>query len=508
MKASDRTLFIGRAAEAREMDRRTIVDLGVPGVVLMEAAGAGTARHILERLGETPRKTAVVCGGGNNGGDGYVIARHLVDAGWTDVVCISTADTATLKGDAAFNYRLWTEASAGKTLAADAKKVWSKLNHAHVIVDALFGTGLSRPIEGAAAKLIEWANESKAFKVAVDLPSGVQADTGAVFEPAFQADLTATYGVSKIGLHQYPGASLAGEVVVVNIGLPRAVVEGVAPCARLLTEPAAALLVPDRPADGHKGRFRHVGIVGGSPGMEGAAVLTALGAFRAGAGLVTWNRPSLAGQGETDIQRPPELMVHTIGDDGLDDRSFALVVGPGLGKDRSAHEALALAVASNRSLVVDADGLNVLGDTSLPADTVITPHPAEAARLLGVTTADVQADRPAAALRLVDALGVTVVLKGAATLIAGPERPLTIVQGGQPALSVAGSGDVLAGVIASLRGQGLWAYDAARLGVYLHVRAGELVGVEGANRGALASDIADAVRTALGHLAAAADWQG
>ncbi len=492
------------------MDRRTIHEVGISGSVLMEAAGAGTARLILQRQGLTPGKVVVLCGGGNNGGDGYVVARHLSDAGWTDVVCVSSSDPARLSGDAEWARGLWVGASQGAVLSGGASSVRSKLAHADVIVDALVGTGLSRPVDGLAGSLIGWANESRAFRVAVDLPSGLRADSGDVSGVVFRADLTATYGISKVGLHQWPGAGFAGEVQVVTIGLPRRVVESVGAIARLLTELTAAALLPPRPRDGHKGLFGHVGVVGGRRGMEGAAVLAALGALRSGAGLVTWNRPSSAQSVDSEVVRPAELMMHDLAGSGeLDGRSDVLVVGPGLGHDGDGQDAMELAIGSGRSLVVDADGLNMVALTRrrLPPDTVVTPHPAEAARLLGCSVREIQGDRITSTQRLVDRLGTTVVLKGAASLVAEPGSPVTIVPAGEPALSVAGSGDVLSGVIAGLRAQGLAPYDASRLGVFLHARAGTRVGLDGAGRGALATDIAGAVRLAAADIAATRGWR-
>lgn len=497
--------LVGSAAEVREMDHRTISTVGLPGLVLMELAGAGTARLIRERCGGRPGRAVILCGGGNNGGDGYVIARHLADCGWT-VRCIALSDPGSLRGDAATNHGIWAARGGEMRVVGDkvTARVGNWLGHANVIVDALFGTGLNRPLEGSAAAVVEAANsKDHGLKVAVDVPSGVNADTGAVMGCAFRADLTATYGLSKIGLHQYPGADQSGEVVVVGIGMPRPTVDEVGASFRLATERAVAGALPGSEVAGHKGRFGHVGVVGGRGGTQGAAVLTARAALRGGAGLVTWCR-------EADtvdaVTRAPEIMVHDEGT--LDARSSVLVVGPGLGTDGGAERWLHAALHSKRGLVVDADALNLLARTDAGpllaavagADAVLTPHPAEAGRLLGVTTAEVQADRPAAARALAERYDAVVVLKGAATLVAGPGRETVVLPGGEPTLAVAGSGDVLAGLIGALRAQGASAQDAAVAGAFVHVRAGSTAGSGRGDRGALASEIADHIPAVIANL--------
>lgn len=523
MNLSDGSLLVGRAAEVREIDRRTIADLGIPSRVLMELAGAATAHAILARRGSVS-KAVVLCGPGNNGGDGFVVARHLQDAGWDEVVCVLVGEASHLPTDAAANRELWVTLG-GVVLAAEDVAATGALQSAEVVVDALFGTGMSRPLHGAAASLVATANATSAFKVAVDIPTGLGCDTGQLQKVTFRADLTTTYGVSKFGLHQWPGAGAAGEVLVAAIGWPRSMCLSVGLSARLVTEPAAAALLPQRPSDGHKGVFGHVGVIGGASGMEGAAILAGLGAMRVGAGLTTWNRVLPAGKSlrlvgddarpAMTVMRPPELMVHDVVSaagtiTGIDARSKVLVVGPGMGRSVEGEALLKLALAAGRPLVLDADAINIIADGTvtqvLPAETILTPHPAEAGRLLGIPTAQVQADRLAAVEALVARLEAVVVLKGAASLVGAPGRPVAILEGAEPTLAVAGSGDVLAGVIGGLLAQGMVAADAAVLGCFLHSRAGVLASLEGDHRGALASDIADAVRSACGHLAAASPW--
>ncbi len=487
--------WVARAAEIREMDRRAIEEVGLPGRVLMELAGAGTAQRIMDRLGGRPGRALVLCGRGNNAGDGYVIARHLSDAGWT-VRCIAAFDPEGLTGDAAANHALFVALGGEVRRLRDrppTARMANWLSHADVIVDALFGTGLTRPLEGALVELVEAANEARhALRVAVDIPSGVQADTGAVLGAAFEAHVTMTYGLPKPGQLLHPGAGLTGELQTVAIGLPRSVIEAVGASVRASSDAAAARRLPARPADAHKGTFGHVAVVGGSSGKEGAALLAARGALRGGAGLVTWNH----GAGALTTLRPAELMTHPLDQGALDPRSDVLVVGPGLGQDAAALTALKLALASGRALVLDADALNLLASDptlGVPEAAVLTPHPAEAARLLGCATSDVQSDRLDAALRLVARYRCTVVLKGAASVVASPDRPQVIVPVGDAALATGGTGDVLAGFIGALRAQGLDPHEAAWVGAHLHALAGARLGREVGHAGVLAGEVADAL---------------
>jgi len=492
--------LLATADEVREMDRRTIEELGLPGRVLMELAGAGAAAALAARLGDVPGKATVLCGGGNNGGDGFVVARHLVDRGWT-VVCVSLKPGDALTGDARANHDLWV-ALGGEVRVVKDKATASMrhvIGHADAVVDALFGTGLGRAIAGPAADLIAMANAATdGLKVAIDVPSGVDATTGRVAGDgvAFRADLTATFGVAKPGLYTGPGADLAGEVVVVGIAFPRSVVDGVGASHRLATASGVAGLLPARPRDGHKGTFGHVGVIGGFVGKEGAGQLAARAALRVGAGLSTWATPGDA------PSRAPEVMHHDLRS-GLPARPNVLVVGPGLGTDAVAADALEVARSDGRPLVLDADALNLLSErdaASAAAGHVVTPHPREASRLLKSRVEEVERDRLAAASALVAATGAVVVLKGARTVVAAPGAPPVIFDLPTPALAAGGTGDVLAGAIAGLVAQGLTLHDAALCGVWLHAHAGRAAGQGRADRGVLASEVADALPHALADL--------
>ncbi|MFT7578519.1 MAG: hydroxyethylthiazole kinase-like uncharacterized protein yjeF [Myxococcota bacterium] len=500
-------------SEVREVDRLTIAGKpgvwpGIPGRVLMELAGAGTARLILDRVGGRLGKAVVLCGAGNNGGDGYVVARHLHDAGWT-VRCIATHAADTLQGDAAANHAIWLglggELRYAVKGATAAMRNW--IGHATVVVDALFGTGLSRPIdaESPAAALIGMANAaSHGLKVAADIPSGIDGSTGQrLGVVAFRADLTATYGVAKTGLLASPGADDAGELIVVPLAFPSAVIQSVGASARLITGDVVAGWLPRREPTGHKGTFGHVGVVGGFAGKEGAACLTARGALRGGAGLTTWVVPATE-EAQTDL-RDAEVMLDRLAD-GLAARPTVWVIGPGLGQDTAASELLNKVLADHRPVVVDADALNLLATQSAPKLTeqsrVLTPHPLEAARLLGQTAAAINADRYAAMDALVAKFNAVVVLKGARTLVGAPSTPTVVVDIVEPTLAVGGSGDVLSGIIAALLAQGADAWKAAVCGVYLHGLAGRHAGQASAQRGVLASEIADAVPTSVQSLLA------
>jgi NAD(P)H-hydrate epimerase len=490
--------LLATADEVREMDRSTIVDLGLPGRVLMELAGAGTVEAIAARLGDVPGQAVVLCGGGNNGGDGYVVARHLVDRGW-EVVCLATRAGSELSGDARANHDLWVAlGGAVRVTGPEAPaSLRHAIDHADVIVDALFGTGLGRAIEGPAAELIAMANAaSRALRVAVDVPSGVDATTGRAVGPAFEAAVTATFGLAKPGLYTAPGAGLAGEVVVVGIAFPRRVVDAVGASYRKATARAIASLLPARPAEGHKGTFGHVGVVGGFGGKSGAGQLAGRAALRVGAGLATWVTPGDA------PQRAPELMHHDLRD-GLPDRPDVFVIGPGLGDDEAATAGLASALDDGRPLVLDADALNLIAtqrDLQRAAGHVITPHPREASRLLDTTVEGVEEDRLAAVAALVQATGAVVVLKGARTVVAAPGEAPVIFDLPTPALAAGGTGDVLAGAIGGLVAQGLAPFDAARCGVWLHAHAGRLAGLGQADRGVLATEVADALPRVIADL--------
>ncbi len=523
--------LVGTPDEVRRMDEAAIATWGIDGRVLMELAGAAATRSIRERLGGLAGKAVVLCGAGNNGGDGYVVARHLLGAGF--FVRVIATGTPELGSDAEVNHRIWqalvlaagdgsprAEHRVAERGATARMRHW--LGHANVVVDALFGTGLTRAVDGVAAELIEAANEARhGLKVALDLPSGLHGGTGQVLGQAFRADLTVTFGLLKRGLLLRDGPALSGEVEVVDIGWPRPAIDAVPTKLRRATEAAMARLVPKRQAEGHKGTFGHVGVIGGSAGLEGAAVLAARGAMRSGAGLVTWaavrdddDAGPTTGPGDQALERspdqpiapPPELMRLSIAANELPARATVLVVGPGLGKSEAAKLAVATSWEDRRPAVFDADALNLLAEAGLvplagQGVRVLTPHPLEAARLLETTAETIQADRVGAAERLAARFaGVIIVLKGARTLVAQAGEATVLIDLSEPTLAVGGTGDVLAGLIGGLMAQGVGAREAALCGVWVHGHAGREAGLDRGQRGAFASEIADVIPTVMSHL--------
>jgi NAD(P)H-hydrate epimerase len=495
-------------AEVREIDRHAVETLGLPSLALMENAGLGATRELLTRFADRLGHVVIFGGPGQNGGDGWVVARHLRNQGvYVTPVLVGARDK--VGGDAATNLAV-LEAMGVAVRDADGLDLSSLLSDATLVVDGLFGTGLDRPLGDLFAEVVEAVNACAAPVLALDIPSGVHGESGAIMGVAVRADVTATFAAQKRGLHQHPGRGRAGEIVLVSIGVP-----GPAPDASevvLLEEGDVRTLVPPRVDDAHKGSAGRVWIFAGSPGKSGAAVLAGLGALRGGAGLVTLAPRAAAFDAVQG--KVTELMSVALDADvdgaareALDAaRSFdAAVVGPGLGVDDDGHRfALSLCRDLPRPLVVDADALSALsaeGDQSLggaPAARVLTPHPGEAARLAGTSSSDVQADRYGTARSLAKATQAIVVLKGAGTIVAAPDGAMRVCPFGTPALATAGTGDVLSGLIAALLGNGLEPFDAAAAGVLIHALAGEEAAP--GDRGILASEVAAAIPRIFGRV--------
>jgi NAD(P)H-hydrate epimerase len=489
------------AAEMRALDRHTIETLGVPGELLMESAGRAVAEAVLERL-EPGAEVVAVCGTGNNGGDGLVAARHLHLLGVPVQVAL-VGDPANAAKDAATN--LSRARLAGVPIGDGSFEPPRR----GIVIDALFGTGLSRRVEGAPAfalRRMRAAREECAI-VAVDLPSGLDADTGQPWGDVPEADVTVTLGLPKLGLALEPGRSLAGAVRVARIGIQNTA-PGVEPAAELWTQAAAGAELPARPAAGHKGTFGHVLVIAGSRGKSGAAALAAEGAGRAGAGLVTIACPLsiadiLAAKCTEAMTAPvPDTAEHCFGAASetllaaLARERDVVALGPGIGTAGETQALVRRLVgALDTPLVLDADGLNALGGAlsvlkGRRGPSILTPHPGEAARLMGLTAAEVNRDRVGAARALARESGAVVVLKGAATLIASPEGRIVVNATGGPVLATGGTGDVLTGVVAGLLAQGLTPLVAAALGVYLHGFAGDRLAARVGPSGVLAGEVA------------------
>ncbi|MBW1871204.1 MAG: NAD(P)H-hydrate dehydratase [Deltaproteobacteria bacterium] len=472
------------AAKMQELDRVTIEDIGIPGPVLMEVAGRGCAERVEELLPiERDGRVAVICGKGNNGGDGYVAARHLLHAGHqVDVFLLAKADS--LSGDAQLNYKILTKLG-GKVTSIDRAEQLAEieLDSYDVILDAIFGTGLSSAVRGIYAKAIEAINASQAAVVAVDIPSGISSDTGSVMGVAVKACRTVTFAHLKPGQLVFPGAKHCGDLSCVDIGIPPKLTPDGPGSTWLLTDEDIAPRLGRREADAHKGRFGHLVVVAGSPTMPGAAGLCCRSAVTAGAGLVTLAADQAVL--ERVVAGPVEFMgTEATTFDQLADfcrNKQALAIGPGLAGSPETAELVGRLVAEiDLPMVIDAEGLNhlagqldLLNQASAPR--VLTPHPGEMARLLNCTTADVQADRLAAARQLAGRYNCIVVLKGAGTIVADPDQTAYVVPTGNPGMASGGSGDVLTGIISSFITQGMAASDAACVGAYVHGRSGDLV---------------------------------
>jgi NAD(P)H-hydrate epimerase len=503
------------AAQMRALDRHTIDTLGVPGEVLMECAGRAVAQAVLECL-QPGDPVVVVCGAGNNGGDGLVVARHLHLLGVSVRVALTAAPDR-LRGDAASNLRR----ARAVGVAIEGER-W-RAPRAGVLVDALLGTGLSRDVSGAPAAAIRRINAARAARpgavrvVAVDLPSGICADTGRELGRSVRADVTVTMGLPKLGLALEPGRSLAGRVRVARIGIADEA-PGVGLDAVLWTRAGAAAALPERPPAGHKGSFGHALIVAGSEGKTGAAALAAEGAGRIGAGLVTVGCP--AGLNDILEAKCTEAMTAPLPDTpgrglaasaeeavlALGAARDAVGLGPGLGRDEDTLGLVrAVAKRLETPLALDADGLFAFaGDPALltarRSATLLTPHPGEAASLLGCSAAEVNRDRPAAARRLAAATGACVLLKGAATVTANPSGRIVVNPTGGPALASGGTGDVLLGLATGLLAQGLPAFEAAALAAWVHGAASDALARDTGPSGLLAGDLAHAIPAAVAAL--------
>jgi NAD(P)H-hydrate epimerase len=477
------------AAQVRELDA-SLIAAGTPGFELMQRAARATWRALV-RQWPTASELTVVAGHGNNAGDGYLVAVLARRAGWS-VRVLAAGDPQRLQGDAALAH---AEAVSEKV----AIEPWAA--HAEskgIVLDALLGTGVAGEVREPYASVIAAINASGLPVVAVDIPSGLCADTGRLLGCAVRADLTVTFIGLKLGLFTGDAADVVGELVFNDLQADSQLIHDAPNSALRLNTGNLPRLGSRKPAS-HKGKFGHVLLIGGDRGLGGAILLSAQSALRSGAGMV-----SVATRSEhvpAALARIPEAMVMGTSSAnqlmGLLQKVSLLVVGPGLGQSAWGRSLLSAAANAPLPQVWDADALNLLAEqrVSLPQDCVITPHPGEAARLLGISTVQVQADRPAAAHALSKKYTAVVVLKGAGSLIASPDGRLAVCHQGHPAMATAGLGDVLAGLIGALLAQGMDAFDAACLAVWLHANAGEQQGKFG--RGLAASDLIPAIRQLL-----------
>ncbi|MBF0105251.1 MAG: NAD(P)H-hydrate dehydratase [Deltaproteobacteria bacterium] len=477
------------AARVRELDRIAIEDHHIPGSTLMARAAQAAFKLMSTKFADA-KKIAVVCGMGNNAGDGFVLARIAQPLGF-DVTVILVGNPDDFKGDCLEAY-----ANLQGTKAIIKKFENDNLSPYDLVVDALFGSGLSRPIEGRYKDAVDCINGAGKPVLAIDIPSGINADTGEVMGVAVRACATISFIGLKQGLFTGKGLEHAGEIHFSDLGVPAAIFNSVTSAVSLLDLSTLLKKLPQRARDTHKGDFGHTLVVGGDAGMTGAARLACEGALRVGSGLV-----SLATREKhaalVNIGRP-EIMSHGVEKPSDLGKRLSLAtvvaVGPGIGRGRFAEIMWRGCLKSALPLVVDADALNLLArDPVIRGDWILTPHPGEAARLLGCTTADVQRDRFAAVCELQKKYAAVVVLKGCGTLVCDGGKTVGVCDKGNPGMASGGMGDALTGIIAGLVSQGVSLIDAAQLGVCLHATAADMAAREG-ERGLLAGDIFAHVR--------------
>ena len=509
------------AGEMKALDRAAIEEYGISGLVLMENAGRQAVELVRSVLGEVRGKVITIfIGKGNNGGDGLVMARHLLNMG-AEVKVLSMVNPEEISGDAAVNLDIWRKMDQ-KVFALHhgdgINVVKLVLMNTDMIVDAIYGTGFKGGLAEKAGRVIEALNGSGRPILAVDIPSGLEADTGRTNGACIRADYTITFGLPKLGLILEPGADYTGQLTVADISIPAVLVEKTAPQRFLITAELVKEWLPSRPNLAHKGNFGRVLVVAGSRGMTGAACLTGESALRAGAGLVTVAVPETLH--EVMEEKLTEVMTSPLPDTGkgslsrgarqrilsLLEKADVLAIGPGLSQ---AAEVIALVRELLPQVkipcVLDADALNALAGSGdilkkVRAPVVITPHPGEMARLLGVTPKEIQEDRIAAAVQAAEKWSVTALLKGARTVVASPDGSVFINPTGNPGMATAGSGDVLTGVVAALMAQGMETARAAAAGAYIHGLAGDLAAREKGMMGLIAGDILSALPAATREL--------
>ena len=502
------------------MDRRTIADFSISGLTLMENAGRGCAEVIVNSFGDgADRQAVVVAGKGNNGGDGYVIARQLAESGW-QVRTFVVAERADITGDARINLDRLGEHAVFCPGQSELSSLKHALAEATVVVDALFGTGLKSDVAGAYAEVVSLINGAGKPVVAVDIPSGIDAGTGRVLGCAVRADITVTFALAKLGQVLYPGADHTGNLQIIDIGIP-AEVSREAAGYEFIDAATAGTLIRRRSRNAHKGNFGHCLIIAGSIGKTGAAAMAANSAVRAGAGLVSLAVPaSLNAILEVKTTEAMTLPLPDGGDGFLSGAAKPVIVqalagkdclaiGPGISWSAGTASLVREVVEeADLPLVVDADGLNALSEEPAvllrrkASSVILTPHPGEMARLAGIGTTDVEADRLATAAGFAAKYRVHLILKGARTVIAAPDGRIAINGSGNPGMASGGMGDVLTGVLVSLLGQGYEPFTACRLGVFLHGHAADLIAAEKGEIGMAATDVQERLPMAMQQLMA------
>ncbi len=509
LKRGERVKLL-KADEMKAIDRQASSEYGIPSIILMENAGLRTLEVIEEILGESKNKSIIILAGkGNNGGDGLVIARHLLNSG-AAVQVFLTGKADEFTADSRLNHDILVRMGAcilPLMSDEDLDRLMLSLMNADLIVDALYGIGFKGSLGQFESRVVKMVNWCRAPVVAVDIPSGVEADTGKVHGLAVQASHTVTFALPKIGLVLEPGKEYVGTLSVADISIPAVLLADSAIRTNLINEQMVKTLFKPRVADSHKGTYGHALLIGGSPGMTGAVMMASLAALRTGAGLVTAAVPaSLAAVVDSSLM---EVMTAPLAETGQS--AIALdalpaienllgtvsvcAIGPGMSRYPEAGAVIRFVLErAGVPVVIDADGLNalqdditILKDRQVPV--VLTPHPGEMARLAGKSIEEIQSDRVEFARSFAREWGVSLVLKGDKTVVANPAGEVYINISGNPGMATAGSGDVLCGIIAGLVAQGLKPQEAAFAGVYLHGLAGDLAARIKGERGLIAGDL-------------------
>lgn len=508
------------AAQSRELDRLSRDVYGIASYSLMTRAGEAVAEALVRRFPDAlAGGVLVVCGKGNNGGDGFVAGRRLIEMG-VKVDALLLGKPADLKGDAGRAHRDY-HAAGGRGRPASSESDVAKAfgSPPGAVIDAIFGTGLNAGVKGVARAAIDAINRCNRPVVAVDIASGINADTGAMMGAAVRASLTVTFGFAKYGHISYPGPEHCGDLEIAEIGFATRAIDDIAPRGRLLEAPDVRSLIRARDVNSHKGMYGHPLVIAGSRGKSGAALLASRGALRIGAGLVTAAIPECvaavvaAGQAELMTEPIPDRDGHfdarraSAALASLIDGKDALIVGPGMGLSDGTKDLIAWLIKqgarADRPMLIDADGLNALAAVGaeklkrVKGAVVLTPHPGEMARLLRSDTSTVNADRISAARELCNRTGAFVLLKGARTVIAAPDGTVFLNGSGNPGMATPGMGDALCGIVGALLAQKYPPLDALALGTFLHGYAADRVAARMGRVGYLAGDLIEELPAAL-----------
>ncbi|SNS75936.1 NAD(P)H-hydrate epimerase [Anaerovirgula multivorans] len=494
--------------EMKNLDRIAIEEYKIPGIILMENAGIAVVKEIVKSLEiKENKRVAILCGLGNNGGDGFVIARHLISYG-LGVDTYVIGNTSSIKGDAKINYEILVHLKASITTIKDEEDLAmleDSLEKCGILVDGILGTGLQRPIEGVIKEVIAIVNKSKKEIIAIDIPSGINGDDGEVYGEAVKANKTITFQLPKIGNILYPGSDYCGKLLIENIGIPKNAIDAIEAKISLITEKMVQALLPKRYSDTHKGSYGKALIIAGSFGMTGAAILASKAALRSGAGIVKTAVPKeLSVIIENQLIEAITVSLEELWNQD-NQQAFrlkgedAIAIGPGSGRAEAFKKLLeAVVEEATVPVVIDADGLNLLAENidilkSLKAPCIITPHPGEMARLTGLSIDEINRNRIDVARGFSLKWKVITLLKGARTIISDEKGNVYINSTGNPGMATAGSGDVLTGMITGLLAQGISPLEATITAAYLHGKAGDRTAEKYGQYSMLAGDILEEI---------------